>query len=64
MNNERENRPFRNYLVCYNNHRCIGWRNIAELHELLNKGEVNWYSEHDNDKITRINIQNDKPKND
>ncbi len=41
---ERE-QPFRNYLVCYNGERCIGWKSVAELNELLNQKEVNWYME-------------------
>jgi hypothetical protein len=41
---ERE-KPFRSYLVCYDGERCIGWKNVAELNELLNQGSVNWYLE-------------------
>ena len=37
--------PFRNYLVCYDGERCIDWKNVAELNELLNQDKVDWYFE-------------------
>ena len=36
--------PFRKFLVCYSDFRCISWLNTTEYKELLDQGLVNWAS--------------------
>lgn len=55
MKEHEPKRPSRPYLVCYNEFKCIGWKNVTELHKLLNDKGVDWYMEQSTGNVTNYN---------
>lgn len=54
---EKEPIKYRDFLVCWDEYCCIGWKTEPELRELIENKKVNWFKYKDALEPTRVNYE-------